>query len=152
MKINIIKSFGILLCRLKKYNPVITEDIDKFEFLFLKASYADRHWTPPKGLHEHNESGLETAMRETFEETGINKDKYKLLNYQKTLKYNVKDKPKETTYYLAMLLNNEENVILSDEHADYKWIGSHESDTYNLPESLADLLKEAEEFLIKEQL
>ncbi|ETW31847.1 hypothetical protein PFFCH_00737 [Plasmodium falciparum FCH/4] len=87
--------------------------------------------------------------------------------YIYTLKYNVKDKPKETTYYLAMLLNNEENVILSDEHTDYKyvigllkiiiiqvyiWIGSHESDTYNLPESLADLLKEAEEFLNKEQL
>ncbi|KOB89336.1 hypothetical protein PFDG_04885 [Plasmodium falciparum Dd2] len=50
MKINIIKAFGILLCRLKKYNPVTTGDINKFEFLFLKASYADKHWTPPKGI------------------------------------------------------------------------------------------------------
>ncbi|SBT71670.1 bis(5'-nucleosyl)-tetraphosphatase [asymmetrical], putative [Plasmodium malariae] len=150
MSDSIVRAYGVLLCRIfcnSTKNAI--GDNSEIEFLFLKASYGNRHWTPPKGLHENNEDGLDTAMRETLEETGIDKDKYKLLNYEKTLKYNVNDRIKETTYYLALLLNNEENVKLSDEHTDYKWIHSNESEAYSLPNSLSDLLENAEEFLRK---
>ncbi|SBT36177.1 bis(5'-nucleosyl)-tetraphosphatase [asymmetrical] [Plasmodium ovale wallikeri] len=75
-----------------------------------------------KGLHEDDEEGIITAKRETLEETGINEDKYKLLDFEKTLKYKVHNGVKETTYYLAVLLNNDETVKLSDEHTDYKYI------------------------------
>ncbi|SBS84348.1 bis(5'-nucleosyl)-tetraphosphatase [asymmetrical], putative, partial [Plasmodium ovale curtisi] len=87
-----------------------TTDNSKIEFLFLKASYGNKHWTPPKGLHEDDEEGITTAKRETLEETGINEDKYKLLDFEKTLKYNVHNGMKETTYYLAVLLNNDETM------------------------------------------
>ncbi|ANQ08498.1 BIS(5'-nucleosyl)-tetraphosphatase (Diadenosine tetraphosphatase) [Plasmodium coatneyi] len=148
MRNNIIKAYGILLCRvLYSGTRKLLDDNSKIQFLFLKASYGKKHWTPPKGLHENNEDGLDTALRETLEETGLDKDKYKLLNYQKTLKYMVDDSLKETTYYLALLLNNEECITLSDEHTDYKWIHSDESVTYSLPESLTDLLINAEDFL-----
>ncbi|EUD68327.1 bis(5'-nucleosidyl)-tetraphosphatase [Plasmodium inui San Antonio 1] len=144
----IIKAYGILLCRIL-YSGAgsFLGDNSRIEFLFLKASYGNKHWTPPKGLHENNENGLDTALRETLEETGLDRDKYKLLNYQETLKYRVHDSLKETTYYLALLLNNEERITLSDEHTDYKWIHSDESVTYSLPGSLTDLLTHAEDFL-----
>ncbi|CAG9474866.1 bis(5'-nucleosyl)-tetraphosphatase [asymmetrical], putative [Plasmodium vivax] len=148
MRDSIIKAYGVLLCRVL-YSGArnFLGDDSRIEFLFLKASYGNRHWTPPKGLHENNEDGLDTALRETLEETGLDRDKYKLLNYQKTLKYMVEDSLKETTYYLALLLNNEERITLSDEHTDYKWIHSDESATYALPGSLTDLLTNAEDFL-----
>lgn len=148
MRSSIIKAYGILLCRvLYSGTGKLLDDNSKIQFLFLKASYGNKHWTPPKGLHENNEDGLDTALRETLEETGLDKDKYKLLNYQKTLKYMVNDSLKETTYYLALLLNNEERITLSDEHTDYKWIHSGESVTYSLPATLTDLLINAEDFL-----
>ncbi|CRG92975.1 bis(5'-nucleosyl)-tetraphosphatase [asymmetrical], putative [Plasmodium gallinaceum] len=141
------KTFGILIYRVEYNNSKnVLNNKSKIEFLFLKASYEFLFY---KGLHEENENGLETAMRETFEETGLNKDKYKLLNFEKTLIYNVKDKTKETTYYLAGLLNNDENIKLSDEHTDFKWIHSNESDVYSLPDSFAELMKSAEEFIRK---
>ncbi|VWU50570.1 bis(5'-nucleosyl)-tetraphosphatase [asymmetrical], putative, partial [Hepatocystis sp. ex Piliocolobus tephrosceles] len=84
MSNNIIKAYGVLLCR------ILCNDIKKasnensnFEFLFLKASYKNRHWSPPKGLHETNENGLDTALRETYEETGLDVSKYKLLDFEK---------------------------------------------------------------------
>ncbi|GAB66862.1 BIS(5'-nucleosyl)-tetraphosphatase [Plasmodium cynomolgi strain B] len=121
MRNSIIKAYGILLCRvLYSGTRNLLGDNSRIEFLFLKASYGNKHWSPPKGLHENNEDGLDTALRETLEETGLDRDKYKLLNYQKTLEYMVSDRLKETTYYLALLLNNEERITLSDEHTDYK--------------------------------
>ncbi|GAW81351.1 bis(5'-nucleosyl)-tetraphosphatase [asymmetrical] [Plasmodium gonderi] len=143
-----LRAYGVLLCRvLCNGGRNILSDNSRIEFLFLKASYGNKHWTPPKGLHEKNEDGLDTALRETLEETGLDKDKYKLLNYQKTLKYSVEGGLKETTYYLGLLLNNEERIILSDEHTDYKWIHKNELTIYSLPSSLTDLITNAEEFL-----
>ena|ERR1035437_711692 len=37
-----------------------------------KFSYSDQMWSVPKGLVEHNETILEAAFRETFEETSLN--------------------------------------------------------------------------------
>ncbi|CAD2099060.1 bis(5'-nucleosyl)-tetraphosphatase [asymmetrical], putative [Plasmodium vinckei lentum] len=146
---NITRAYGILLCRVLGNTGINnTNNIMKnIEFLFLKASYGTNHWTPPKGLVEENEEGLTTAIRETVEETGLNKDKYKLLNFEQTLKYLVNGKPKETTYYLAILLNKDENIILSDEHTDYSWIKSEQSSEYSLSPSLHDLMISAEEYL-----
>ncbi|SCO63823.1 bis(5'-nucleosyl)-tetraphosphatase [asymmetrical], putative [Plasmodium berghei] len=60
----------------------------------------------------------------------------------------VNGKPKETTYYLAILLNKDENIILSEEHTDYSWIKSEQSNEYSLSLSLHDLMINAEEYLI----
>ncbi|SCM25270.1 bis(5'-nucleosyl)-tetraphosphatase [asymmetrical], putative [Plasmodium chabaudi chabaudi] len=146
---DITRAYGILLCRiLGNIGINNTNNIMKnIEFLFLRASYGTNHWTPPKGLVEENEEGLTTAIRETAEETGLNKDRYKLLNFEQTLKYLVNGKPKETTYYLAILLNKDENIILSDEHTDYRWIKSEQSNEYSLSPSLQDLMINAEKYL-----
>lgn len=151
---DVIKAFGILLYRIVENNTngKLHGNVPKIEFLFLKASYANNHWTPPKGLMEENETGLETAERETLEETGLNKGKYKVKNFEKTLKYNVDGKPKETTYFLAHILNKYEEIKLSEEHTAHKWIQKTDSKSYSLPSSLETLLNEAEEYIKNEGL
>ena len=37
----------------------------------MKASYGDRHWTPPKGHVDPGENVQQTAFRETVEESGL---------------------------------------------------------------------------------
>lgn len=41
---------------------------------------------------------------------------------KKSLFYQVKGKPKETVYWLAELKNPQQEVTLSDEHTDLKWL------------------------------
>jgi bis(5'-nucleosidyl)-tetraphosphatase len=79
------------------------------EYLLMQASYANNHWTPPKGIHltikhdssncsiywlmlfighlEENESNMDAAIRETDEEAGIKvKDLSVDHNFKKVLK------------------------------------------------------------------
>lgn len=79
------------------------------EYLLMQASYANHHWTPPKGVHsatkhdssnysiywlililghlEENESNMDAAIRETEEEAGIKlKDLSVHHNFEKVLK------------------------------------------------------------------
>ncbi|VWU53405.1 bis(5'-nucleosyl)-tetraphosphatase [asymmetrical], partial [Hepatocystis sp. ex Piliocolobus tephrosceles] len=64
-----------------------------------------------------------------------------------TLKYEVNGKLKESTYYLAILLNSDENIALSEEHTEYRWIDRKASEEYSLPTSISDLLVDAENYL-----
>lgn len=87
------------------------------EYLLMQASYANHHWTPPKGHLEENESSMDAAIRETDEEAGIKvKDLSVDHNFEKVLKYEPKDKPftKQVTYWLARLINPETPVVLSN--------------------------------------
>lgn len=55
--------------------------------ILLVQSYG-KHWGPPKGAKENNETCQETACRELYEETGISLDK-NLLNRKICIKGNV---------------------------------------------------------------
>lgn len=50
-----------------------------------KLSLTDRRWGVPKGHVENGETYLETAIRETYEETGLDLTKYNMM-YSKTYK------------------------------------------------------------------
>lgn len=41
------------------------------EYLMMQTSYGNHHWTPPKGHVDPGESDMETALRETREEAGL---------------------------------------------------------------------------------
>ncbi|KAF7273545.1 hypothetical protein GWI33_013761 [Rhynchophorus ferrugineus] len=62
------------------------------EYLLLQTAYGKNHWSPPKGYVEQGESELDTAYRETLEESGINKSDIKVYeDTKRTLNYMVED-------------------------------------------------------------
>lgn len=81
------------------------------------------HWDFPKGHIEKNETEIETASRELFEETGI-QDFELIDNFRYKISYDVfregKKTPKEVIFFMAKC--NTKNVKLSDEHHDYCWL------------------------------
>ncbi|KAL5279462.1 NUDT2 family protein [Megaselia abdita] len=96
---------------------------EKVEYLLLKASYGSFHWTPPKGHVDPGEDDFTTALRETREEAGYKEDDLRIYkDVKKSLYYQVKGKPKETIYWLAELKNPQQEVTLSDEHTELKWL------------------------------
>lgn len=67
------------------------------------------HWSFPKGHVEENETELETARRETFEETGINVDIDP--NFREVSTYSpFKGVMKDVVFFVAKALN--ENIVV----------------------------------------
>ncbi|XP_013107173.1 bis(5'-nucleosyl)-tetraphosphatase [asymmetrical] [Stomoxys calcitrans] len=96
---------------------------DEIEFLLLKASYGNFHWSAPKGHVDPGEDDYTTAVRETREEAGYTEED---LNIYKdnpiTLNYEVKGKPKVVIYWLAELNDPSKEPTLSEEHTELKWL------------------------------
>ncbi|XP_063626285.1 bis(5'-nucleosyl)-tetraphosphatase [asymmetrical] [Cydia splendana] len=116
------------------------------QFLLLQTSYGQHHWTPPKGHVDPGESDWITALRETKEEAGLSENE--LLVYKdisKTLNYQVKGKPKVVVYWLAKLKNPEQQVTLSDEHQQLKWLPLEQAQEISGFEDMKQLLAEFNE-------
>ncbi|KAH8413122.1 hypothetical protein KR009_008183 [Drosophila setifemur] len=97
----------------------------EIQYLLLKASYGDLHWSSPKGHVDPGEDDYTTALRETKEEAGQVYDVKDLIVYKDTpltLNYQVKGKPKIVVYWLAELRNPCQEPILSEEHTALKWL------------------------------
>lgn len=93
----------------KKYNLLININNGKYlnELIILSKNY-DLIYEPPKGRKNKNEFILDTAIREFYEETNIDKTKYKLLLNEKPINYSFIDMGVRYTYiyYLAIMKNN----------------------------------------------
>lgn len=77
-----------------------------------------------KGHVDPGESDMETALRETEEESGYSKNDFKIYEDAKfEINYPVNGKPKTVIYWLAELLNQNKEVTMSKEHQDFKWLG-----------------------------
>jgi 8-oxo-dGTP pyrophosphatase MutT (NUDIX family) len=105
-------SAGIIL-----YN----NELDEKEFLLLK--YPGGHWDFVKGKMEHSEQPMQTAIRETKEETGITDlefiDKFKEeISY--TFFINGEEIDKKVIFYLAK--TNSVKIKISHEHLDFVWL------------------------------
>ncbi|CRL02580.1 CLUMA_CG015842, isoform A [Clunio marinus] len=101
----------------------------RIEYLLLKASYGELHWTPPKGHVDPGEDDYTTALRETREEAGFTENDLKIYkDLSKTLNYNVKGKPKVVVYWLAELVSGRDPT-LSDEHTDFKFVTKEQIST-----------------------
>jgi bis(5'-nucleosidyl)-tetraphosphatase len=120
------------------------------QYLLLQTSYGKHHWTPPKGHVDPGESEIETAMRETEEEAGFQREDYKVIKgFQNTMHYDVRGRPKRVEYWLAELINPDTPVILSDEHQDYKWLEIAEAQKYASYREMQDALTDAHEYILK---
>uniref|UniRef100_A0A914I7G2 Bis(5'-nucleosyl)-tetraphosphatase [asymmetrical] n=1 Tax=Globodera rostochiensis TaxID=31243 RepID=A0A914I7G2_GLORO len=97
------------------------------EYLLLQVSYDPFHWTPPKGHVDPGEDEWTAAIRETSEEAGIDVNKlnvhkefmYEMRYLSRSIKYG--EEQKKVTYWLAESTDPDVNVVLSDEHQNWKW-------------------------------
>ncbi|KAK0168529.1 hypothetical protein PV327_002316 [Microctonus hyperodae] len=93
------------------------------EYLLLQTSYGQHHWTPPKGHVDEGENDMQTAIRETEEESGLKQDDLKIYHdVKQELNYNVNNEPKTVIYWLAELIKEDRDAKLSDEHQDFAWL------------------------------
>jgi 8-oxo-dGTP pyrophosphatase MutT (NUDIX family) len=84
-------------------------------------------WDLPKGRSEAGEDDLQTALRETFEETGIPQDALTVdPDFRHEVRYRLplRNRPKESiekrvVYFLGFLLREVE--IQLTEHPSYRW-------------------------------
>lgn len=67
----------------------------------------------------------------------------------KTLNYKVKGKPKAVIYWLAKLKNPEQEITLSDEHQDLKWLSLQQAQDISGFEDMKQLLAEFHEKAVK---
>lgn len=105
---------------------VLVKNNNEYKFLILRAFKT--FWDFPKGHIEANESPIDAAIRETYEETGISSEE---LNFKWGLdNYTTKPFKKNTkivTYFIAE--TNKEKIILPinpklgyPEHDMFKWV------------------------------
>ena len=111
-----LRAAGLIIFRRKHFRG-------PFEYLLLQTSYGRHHWTPPKGHVDPGESDMQTALRETEEESGLKAASLNVLeNIQKTLNYEVRGKPKTVIYWPAEVKDYNVPIRLSNEHQDFKWL------------------------------
>ena len=91
------------------------------------------------------ETDLGAAYRETKEEAGISRDSLTLLDFIRTLKYEVCGRPKTVIYWLAE--SSTEEVVLSEESQTYRWAELEEACQLAQFPDMVETLREAEEFL-----
>ena len=89
---------------------------------FLLLHYPSGHWDFVKGKMEKGESTMETAIRETEEETGITDVRF-LENFEEWIEYNFQFKGelvhKKVVFFLGE--TRTEEVKISNEHLSYAW-------------------------------
>ncbi|MHC4222843.1 MAG: bis(5'-nucleosyl)-tetraphosphatase [Planctomycetota bacterium] len=121
------------------------ETPDRFLYLTLQsAKHGDLG--APKGHIQPEETELETAYRETKEETGIVEDRLAALTrFRRAIRYRLPDgEPKEVVYYLAR--TEATDIRLSPEHSSSAWRDLDETIATWRHEDLRQLVHEAAVF------
>ena len=111
-----LRAAGLIIFRRKCFT-------ERSEYLLLQTSYGKHHWTPPKGHVDPGESDMETALRETEEESGLNRGSLNVMeSIRRTLNYEVRGKAKTVIYWPAEVKDYNVQIRLSREHQDFKWL------------------------------
>ncbi|RLG58590.1 MAG: diadenosine tetraphosphate hydrolase [Candidatus Hydrothermarchaeota archaeon] len=134
----------------KSAGVIIFRSDEEIKYLLLKYGYG--HWDFVKGNIEKGENEIETIIRETKEETGIEDLKF-LKGFKEKISYFYRKGKdlvyKEVVFYLAE--TKEKKVRLSYEHEDYCWLPFEkalEKITFN---NSKKLLKKANSYLKNEK-
>ncbi len=134
----------------KSAGVIIFRRDEEIKYLLLKYGYG--HWDFVKGNIEKGENEIETIIRETKEETGIEDLKF-LKGFKEKISYFYRKGKdlvyKEVVFYLAE--TKEKKVRLSYEHEDYCWLPFEkalEKITFN---NSKKLLKKANSYLKNEK-
>ena len=131
------------------YGFILVLEQDHNKFLILEQQGAKGDWTFPKGHHEKGESALETALRETKEESGIdnirvlNKD---LIHEEYEITINGEKRLKSNDYFIGSV-KDKMVVIQTEEIQSYKWVSFEEALASFKYETRKKTLKEAKKYL-----
>ena len=111
------KSCGVVLFK---------EDGEKIEYLLLH--YPSGHWEFPKGHIEEGEDEIQTAKRELWEETGI--DRIEIIpGFREPIAYKFRNKGKpshkQVIFFLAKTAIDE--ITISFEHQGFIWLPYEEA-------------------------
>lgn len=129
------------------------ENLRKRKYLLVKSG-RDGHWGFPKGHIEEGESEQETAIREVFEETGL---EIKIVgDFRQRIEYTLKDGAwKENVYFIATYIGTgkaEDNVITqSDEISAHCWLNFEEAIKRLIYAGMKDILTLAHKQKIKKE-
>jgi len=126
----------------------------KARYLLLKYNiHKQKHWDFVKGMIEPGETTKEAALRETFEETGIEQEMVRIIEeFVETIIYYYRrsDKgltKKEVTYLLGVISERDAKKIkISEEHEEYKWATKEEALEMIKFEETRRVLRTAEEY------
>lgn len=117
---------------------------------YLVLHYEEGHWDFPKGHVEKGEEEIETALRETIEETGIS-DIDIITGFRERIEYSYKKEGKtslkEVFFFLGCTRTS--TVRLSVEHIGFEWL-TYEMALQKLTyENAKEILRQAHTFLHK---
>ena len=96
--------------------------------LLLQRNDGNNAWEIPGGKRENNEDIVDALKREVQEETGLIINEYKLVYVSPIFENNPVLKPFLNIGYLCLVDNSD--VVISDEHIDYKWVSVEELANY----------------------
>ncbi|XP_025137696.1 bis(5'-nucleosyl)-tetraphosphatase [asymmetrical] isoform X2 [Bubalus bubalis] len=100
------------------------------------------------GHVEPGESDLETALRETQEEAGIEAGQLTIIEgFRRELSYVAREKPKIVIYWLAEVKDCDVEVRLSREHQAYRWLELEDACQLAQFEEMKAALQEGHQFL-----
>ena len=127
------KSCGVFA--IKKENNLIK---------IILIRHNDGHWGFPKGHMEKGETEIETAIRETKEETNL--DVTIIPSFRKIVTYSPKEGvTKDVIYYLG--IPSGDVKIDNKEIIDYKWITINEIENYINHEDHIKIINDLKDFL-----
>ena len=107
--------------------------------LLLQRNDGNNAWEIPGGKRENNEDIVSALKREVKEETGLVINEYKLVYVSPIFENHPVLKPFLNIGYLCLVDNSD--VIISNEHIDYKWVSVEELVNYLDNDIYNDLLK-----------
>ena len=106
--------------------------------LLLQRNDGNNVWEIPGGKRENNEDIVDALKREVKEETGLIINEYKLVYVSPIFENHPVLKPFLNIGYLCFVDNND--VIISNEHLDYKWVCVEDLSNYLDKDIYNDLL------------
>ena len=92
--------------------------------LLLQRNDGNNAWEIPGGKRENNEDIVDALKREVKEETGLTINEYKIVYVSPIFENHPVLKPFLNIGYLCLVDNSD--VVISNEHIDYKWVSLDE--------------------------
>ena len=106
--------------------------------LLLQRNDGNNVWEIPGGKRENNEDIVDALKREVKEETGLTINEYKIVYVSPIFENHPFLKPFLNIGYLCLVDNSD--VVISDEHINYKWVSVEELANYLDNDIYNDLL------------